>query len=398
MTQHVWDGMHLVLERNASGGVINRYERGMNGHLVRSTQHGFYLFNARGDVVHLTDASGAVIRTYRYDAFGNELNQNPNDTNPFRYAGEYWDFETNTIYLRARNFSPRLGRFTSPDSHWGIHNMQSSTNAIMQSANLYVFVMNNPIFWIDPLGLFAWNERDNQWISVDALTTRAAGGTFNERWHLTPGASFREATISIWDVEVTFRAGDENVSIGPSGTFMVRADTFYKTIVDAAGGEMVFLGGNNANIQLPGGSDFHMHIAIFAAHCADGTTAYNRLLEENPDNTRWGLRFGYISGTAGGFLRTRGQINGDTYMTRANRQFFHHLSSGPGTGTALFAGFDHFWNNHNNTFVYSGLWTNSTSYTIGLVNAVGLNHGLSSAQIERSRGINNAIAARHFGR
>ena len=91
-------------------------------------------------------------------------------------------------------------------------------------------------------------------------------------------------------------------------------------------------------------------------------------------------------------------ISNDTYMTRANRQFFHHLSSGPGTGAALFAGFDHFKDNHNNSFAYNALWTNSTSYTIGLVNAVGLNHGLSSAQIARSRGINNAISARHLGR
>jgi len=156
MTQHVWDGMHLVLERNASGGVINRYERGMNGHLVRSTQHGFYLFNARGDVMHLTDASGAVIRTYRYDAFGNELNQNPNDTNPFRYASEYYDSETGSIYLRMRYFSPRLGRFTSPDPYWSVWNMQADSFAIRESANLYVYTMNNPIMFIDPLGLMSF--------------------------------------------------------------------------------------------------------------------------------------------------------------------------------------------------------------------------------------------------
>jgi len=188
--------------------------------------------------------------------------------------------------------------------------------------------------------------------------------------------------------------------IHPTGRMQVTATAFYSAVVAAAGGEMTFLGGHNANIQAPWGdrNDFHMHIAIFAAHCVYGTTAYNRLREENPNATRWGLRFGFISGTGGGFARTRGQINGDTYMTRRNRQFFHQLSSGPGTGLALFAGYDFFYRNHNNTFVYSGLWTNSTSYTIGLVNAVGLNHGLSSAQIARSRGINNAFAPRFFGR
>ena len=39
----------------------------------------WYLFNARGDVIALTDAAGHVIREYRYDAFGNEANPCPFD-------------------------------------------------------------------------------------------------------------------------------------------------------------------------------------------------------------------------------------------------------------------------------------------------------------------------------
>ena len=150
---HVWNGMHIVAERNTNGAVVDRFTRSLSGRLITSHRHGFYIFNIRGDVVQLADATGVVIRTYVYDAFGNERNQDPNDTNPFRFAGEYWDFETNTYYLRARNFSPRLGRFTQPDPFWNIHNMQSSTAAILQSANLFVFCINNPVRWIDPSGL-----------------------------------------------------------------------------------------------------------------------------------------------------------------------------------------------------------------------------------------------------
>ena len=152
VTQHVWRGMHIVLERNASV-VINNFVRDLNGNLIRCHRNGFYLFNARGDVVQLTNAAGAVIRTYRYDAFGNEINPNPPDDNPFRFAGEYFDSHRGEYYLRARTFNPRTGRFTQPDPYWGIHNMQDSTGAILQAANLYVFVTNNPIMFIDPWGL-----------------------------------------------------------------------------------------------------------------------------------------------------------------------------------------------------------------------------------------------------
>ena len=85
-------------------------------------------------------------------------------------------------------------------------------------------------------------------------------------------------------------------------------------------------------------------------------------------------------------------------MTRADRQFFHHLSSGVGTAMGLFTAFDYFDDNHRRTFAYSGFWTNSTSFTIGLVNAMGLNHGLSSTQIANARGFDNAFAPRYFGR
>ena len=51
------------------------------------------------------------------------MNKDKNDTNPFRYCGEYYDNETESIYLRARNYDPGIGRFTSEDPHWTVDNM-----------------------------------------------------------------------------------------------------------------------------------------------------------------------------------------------------------------------------------------------------------------------------------
>ena len=256
---------------------------------------------------------------------------------------------------------------------------------MMQAGNLFMFVMHNPVRWTDPWGLFAWNENDLALIDISRQNTEYHGGIF------TAGNGY--VTINIWDVEVTFRNTDRWVITAGNRPIKVRADIFYQAFINAAGGEMVFLGGHGAFFGIFTAP--HLHIAMFAA---PGTDGYNSLLEAGSNLTRWGLRHGYISGTMGGFARTRGQINGSAYMTRANRQFFNHLSSNVGTITALFDGYVHFRDNHNSTFAYSGRWTNSTSYTIGLVNAMGLNHGLSATQVRQAWGINNAFAARYFGR
>ncbi|MEM1485863.1 RHS repeat-associated core domain-containing protein [Oscillospiraceae bacterium PP1C4] len=178
---HLRDGQNIVAEVGAAGKVNTRYLRGLN--LVTreiDTERQSYLFNAHGDVVQLVDAYGNI-KSYQYDAFGNEENPEPLDSNPFRYCGEYFDKETGEIYLRPRNYSPTTGRFLMEDTHWNPTNMiygdnplkinerkadpndplglntytyVPDINAMMQSGNRYVYGMNNPIMYIDQNGNF----------------------------------------------------------------------------------------------------------------------------------------------------------------------------------------------------------------------------------------------------
>ena len=137
----------------------------------------YYLFNAHGDVTGLTDENEVITKTYDYDAFGNEKNPSATDENPFRYCGEYFDKETGTYYLRARYYDPSIGRFTQQDTHWNTANMiygdnpnkineredalglktytyTPSISSIMQSGNLYVYGLNNPVYFTDINGRF----------------------------------------------------------------------------------------------------------------------------------------------------------------------------------------------------------------------------------------------------
>ena len=103
----------------------------------------YYLYNAHGDVVQLINGSGVVVDSYNYDAFGVEYDINDNDVNPFRYAGQYFDQETETYYLRARYYNPSNGRFTQQDG-WEYFKYDDAL-----SLNLYTYCNNNPIMYID---------------------------------------------------------------------------------------------------------------------------------------------------------------------------------------------------------------------------------------------------------
>ena len=152
---HVWDGNQQIVADVIDNQFYeaNCYIRGTN--LVakynyrngEKSEYTYYTQNAHGDVVNLTDETGKVTKTYTYDAFGVEKNIDENDTNAFRYCGEYFDKETGTIYLRARYYNPSNGRFISRDSYAGKLNDPLSLN-------LYTYCQNNPLIFTDPSGHF----------------------------------------------------------------------------------------------------------------------------------------------------------------------------------------------------------------------------------------------------
>ena len=184
------------------------YIRGLS--LVAAVRDGartYYHYNAHGDVVQLTNSSGTVTRNYTYDAFGVEQDASDGDANPFRYCGEQYDSETGNYYLRARYYSPEVGRFTQEDTHWNPGNMiygdepqkwnewqgeedtlglhaytyKPEATAVAQAGNLYAYCGGNPICWSDPTGQAVW------------------GGGLSGNVGVGFGAS--EGVIRIWDDE-----------------------------------------------------------------------------------------------------------------------------------------------------------------------------------------------------
>lgn len=112
---------------------------------------GYYHTDALGSVRGITDYRGPSdhprMQEYEeYRAFGIPGYSNRTFRQPFKFVGEMVDEDrTDYVHLRARDYDPAIGRFTSRDTVLG---------DVMrpQSLNRYTYVENDPVNAIDPSG------------------------------------------------------------------------------------------------------------------------------------------------------------------------------------------------------------------------------------------------------
>jgi len=119
-----------------------------------------------GSTRFATYSTGAVLGSVGYDAWGNRaggldmsvmvLGETPvaRGISLQNYTGHRFDDVLGLYFAQARMYDPVTRRFHAADPHWNVHNRLDGFYAMLQSANLYVYVVNNPLKYVDPLGLF----------------------------------------------------------------------------------------------------------------------------------------------------------------------------------------------------------------------------------------------------
>jgi RHS repeat-associated protein len=112
----------------------------------------FYLHDRLGSVRQVISymTNGLVLNSYTYGSFGEMIAAECAETidNPFKFTGQYYDFEIGQYYLRARQYDPQLMRFTGRDSVNG-------KLAEPITLHRYLYCGNEPISRIDPDGRYA---------------------------------------------------------------------------------------------------------------------------------------------------------------------------------------------------------------------------------------------------
>jgi RHS repeat-associated protein len=141
VSKFTYDGLDVV--RDDENGVITTYQNGLGiDNKLKMTSGGvskYFLQDHLGSTTGLVYSSGTITNTASYDGFGNSVN---NLGTRYQYTGREYDADTGLYFYRARWYDSQIGRFISEDP----------IGFAGGDVNLYGYVGNHPLKFIDPQG------------------------------------------------------------------------------------------------------------------------------------------------------------------------------------------------------------------------------------------------------
>jgi RHS repeat-associated protein len=147
LTEFLYDGVNPVQETSGATVLANILTGpGLDEFLTRTDtvagMTSYFLPGTLGSALALADDASNLQTEYTYEPFGKSTVTGSSNTNPFQYTGRENDL-TGLYYYRNRYYNPTSQRFISEDP----------LGFVSKDYNLYSYVENNPLLYVDPWGL-----------------------------------------------------------------------------------------------------------------------------------------------------------------------------------------------------------------------------------------------------
>ncbi len=143
-------GGNVLTETDGSGGFQKDYIYfgGRRLAMLDSSSAKFYLGDQIGSARVITWDNGTMCADSDFLPFGQELNYSNSCAQNYKFTGMERDAETGNDNFGARYYASNLGRFLSVDPVA----LSSQKMADPQQLNMYSYVRDNPLKYIDPKG------------------------------------------------------------------------------------------------------------------------------------------------------------------------------------------------------------------------------------------------------
>jgi RHS repeat-associated protein len=170
-TLYVYDGWRVIQERNQSSTPTVSYTRGndlsgslegaggIGGLLARShgysggnwSAHNVYHADGNGNVTSMLNSSQTLVASYRYDPFGNTSSSSGSlaTANTYRFSSKEIHVSSGMYYYGYRFYDSGLQRWINRDPIEEVG-----------GANLYTFLLNAPLDYVDTDGRGIWTDPD----------------------------------------------------------------------------------------------------------------------------------------------------------------------------------------------------------------------------------------------
>ncbi|MFC1809099.1 RHS repeat-associated core domain-containing protein, partial [Candidatus Omnitrophota bacterium] len=175
-TNFLYDGLSVIIERDEADATIQAYVRGVGfgggiGSLISTEvvvlvpakgkkkppteelQSIYYHYDGMGNVVNISSEGGDDIKSYVYDAFGNIRSESGDVDNVYQFSTKEADTTTGLVYFGVRYYDPRIGRWITKDPM-----------GMIDGPNLYAYVGNNPVNFVDYWGYFKFGKTKLQFL------------------------------------------------------------------------------------------------------------------------------------------------------------------------------------------------------------------------------------------